>query len=58
MAQRFPSASLRLHVSMPIVTAAYLVRTGKPAEALTELERVKPYEDATMAKLWPAVVAA
>jgi len=54
MAQRFPNASLRLHVSIPIVTAAYLARTGKPAEALTEIERVKPYEDATMAKLWPA----
>jgi eukaryotic-like serine/threonine-protein kinase len=54
MAQRFPNASLRLHVSIPIVTAAYLVRTGRLAEALTELERVKPYEDATMAKLWPA----
>jgi tetratricopeptide (TPR) repeat protein/predicted Ser/Thr protein kinase len=54
LAQRFPNASLRLHVSMPIVTAAYMVRTGNFAGALTELERVKPYEDATMAKLWPA----
>jgi tetratricopeptide (TPR) repeat protein/predicted Ser/Thr protein kinase len=54
MTQKFPNASLRLHVSMPIVTAAYLVRTGKLSEALAELERVKPYEDATMAKLWPA----
>jgi eukaryotic-like serine/threonine-protein kinase len=54
LAQRFPTASLRLHVSVPIVTAAYLVRTGNMAGALTELERVKPYEDATMAKLWPA----
>jgi tetratricopeptide (TPR) repeat protein len=54
MAQRFPNASLRLHVSTPIVTAAYLVRTGNLAGALTELDRVKPYEDAPMAKLWPA----
>jgi tetratricopeptide (TPR) repeat protein len=54
MAQRFPNASLRLHVSAPIVAAAYMVRTGHLAGALTELERVKPYEDATMAKLWPA----
>ena len=54
MAQRFPNASLRLHVSVPVITAAYMVRTGNLAGALTELERVKPYEDATMAKLWPA----
>ena len=54
MAQRFPNASLRLHVSVPIITAAYLMRTGNLAGALAELDRVKPYEDATMAKLWPA----
>jgi len=54
LAQRFPSASLRLHVSVPIDTAAYLVRTGNLSGALAQLDRVKPYEDATMAKLWPA----
>jgi eukaryotic-like serine/threonine-protein kinase len=54
LAQRFPNASLRLHVSAPIDTAAYLVRTGNLAGALDQLDRVKPYEDATMAKLWPA----
>ena len=54
LAQRFPGASLRLHVSVPIDTAAYMVRTGNLAGALDQLERVKPYEDATMAKLWPA----
>jgi eukaryotic-like serine/threonine-protein kinase len=52
--ERFPNASLRLHVSAPIVRAAYMVRTGNMAGALAELERVKPYDDATMAKLWPA----
>ena len=31
MAQRFPNASLRLHVSVPIETAAYMVRTGNLA---------------------------
>jgi tetratricopeptide (TPR) repeat protein len=51
--QRFPNASMRLHVSAPIVRAAYLTRTGNVAGALAELDRV-PYEDATMAKLWPA----
>jgi tetratricopeptide (TPR) repeat protein/predicted Ser/Thr protein kinase len=54
LAQRFPNASLRLHVSAPIDTAAYLVRTGNLTGALDQLDRVKPYEDATMAKLWPA----
>ena len=51
--QRFPNASLRLHVSAPIVRAAYMMRTGNMAGALAELDRV-PYQDATMAKLWPA----
>jgi len=51
--QRFPNASLRLHVSAPIVRAAYMVRTGNLTGALAELDRVL-YEDATMAKLWPA----
>ena len=54
IAQRFPNASLRLHVSVPIDTAAYMVRTGNLSGALDQLDRVKPYEDATMAKLWPA----
>ena len=54
LSQRFPGASLRLHVSAPIATAAYMVRTGNLAGALTELDKVKPFEDATMAKLWPA----
>ena len=31
-----------------------MVRTVNLTGALDELERVKPYEDATMAKLWPA----
>ena len=35
-------------------TAAYMVRTGNLTGALTELDKVKPFEDATMAKLWPA----
>ena len=39
---------------MPIDTAAYMVRTGNLSGALDQLDRVKPYEDATMAKLWPA----
>ena len=54
IATRFPNASMRLHVSAPIATAAYLVRTGNLEGALTALDRVKPYEDATMAKLWPS----
>jgi tetratricopeptide (TPR) repeat protein len=54
LATRFPNASLRLHVSAPIATAAYMVRTGNLEGALTTLDRVKPFEDATMAKLWPA----
>ena len=54
LAQRFPNASLRLHVSVPIDTAAYMVRTGNLSGALVQLDRVNPYEDATMAKLWPA----
>jgi len=54
IATRFPNASMRLHVSVPIATAAYLVRTGKLEDAITALDRVKPYEDATMAKLWPS----
>jgi len=54
MAQRFPGASLRLHVSAPIATAAYMLRTGNLTGAVTELDKVKPFEDATMAKLWPA----
>jgi hypothetical protein len=53
MEQRFPNASMRLHVSAPIVRAAYMTRTGNMTGALAELDRV-PYEDATMAKLWPA----
>ncbi len=54
LAQKFPNASLRLHVSVPIDTAAYLVRTGNLPGALDQLDRVRPFEDATMAKLWPA----
>jgi tetratricopeptide (TPR) repeat protein/predicted Ser/Thr protein kinase len=54
LAQRFPNASLRLHVSAPIAAAAYMIRAGNLDEAVSQLERVKPYEDATMAKLWPA----
>src|SRR5688572_5079517 len=56
MAQRFPNASLRLHVSVPIITAAYLMRTGNLAVALAELDRDKPYEDATMGKLSPVIL--
>ncbi len=52
--RRFPTASLRLRASMPVNTAAFAVRSGDLQGALTQLESAKPYEDSTMAKLWPA----
>jgi Tfp pilus assembly protein PilF/predicted Ser/Thr protein kinase len=52
--QRFPNASLRVNISMPINLAALAFRKGDFAGALDQLDRLKPYEDAPVAKLWPA----
>jgi hypothetical protein len=52
IATRFPTEHAA-HVSAPIATAAYMVRTGN-RRSDHRADRVKPYEDATMAKLWPS----
>jgi eukaryotic-like serine/threonine-protein kinase len=53
LARRFPTASLRMRVSTPINAAALAIRRGDFAGALEELDKVKLYEGAPLAKLWP-----
>jgi hypothetical protein len=53
LGRRFPTASLRMHLSTPIDNAALAIRKGDFAGALEQLDQVKLYEEAPIAKLWP-----
>ncbi|MGE3959727.1 MAG: protein kinase [Vicinamibacterales bacterium] len=51
--ERYPSATLSVRVSLPMVEAAEALQRNDPSRAVEILERVKPYDRASRAALWP-----
>jgi tetratricopeptide (TPR) repeat protein len=52
LATRFPEATLTLHLSLPVIGAASVLR-HEPRRTLELLEPVRPYDRAPSAEFWP-----
>jgi predicted Zn-dependent protease len=54
LAQRFPEATLTIHVSLPVTAAALAIQRGEPVRGLELLEPVRGYDHAPSSEFWPA----
>jgi eukaryotic-like serine/threonine-protein kinase len=53
LANRFPEATLTMHLALPVIAAAAALHRGEPAGAIELLEPVRPYDHAPSAEFWP-----
>jgi len=56
LAKRFPSATLTVHVALPVTAALLAIERGDPARGLELLEPVKAYDHAASTEFWPIYV--
>ena len=56
LAQRFPEATLTIHLSIPVIAAAGALHNGEAARAVELLEPVRPYDHAPSGEFWPLYV--
>ena len=51
--RRFPTATLTNRVGRPVIAALLALRRGKPQEAVTILDPVRPFDYVPEGELWP-----
>jgi hypothetical protein len=56
LAKRFPSATLTVHVALPVTAALLAIERADPARGVELLEPAKPYDHAASTEFWPLYV--